>query len=181
MYQNDSEHSLKSSKQHSYESKHKKCPKCNTRHRKQAYPKTTELNVPRNPRCNVGCQSYKVDVRNELYSIQVWVLIKSRLWCVCHKSRESDTWWEVSEMILACNLQLPKIDPCNQGCLCMLSWEKPPMHASLFFLVPEETVNSVAHARCCSTAGRKCGFLAGRYVGCLEDFHNLWAEQLTAA
>jgi len=31
-----------------------------------------------------------------------------------------DTWWEVSEMILACNLQLPKIDPWNEGCLYML-------------------------------------------------------------
>ena len=42
----------------------------NARHEKRACPETTELNVPMNPRCNVGCQSYKVDVRNEFYNVQ---------------------------------------------------------------------------------------------------------------
>ena len=69
-YQNDSNRSLESSRQHSYKEKHKKCQKCNTRHGKQDYPKTIELNVPRNPRCDVGCESYKVDFRNELCSVQ---------------------------------------------------------------------------------------------------------------
>lgn len=46
--------------------------KCNTRHEKWAYLKTAELNVLMTPRCNVGFQSYKVDVRNELCN--VWFL-----------------------------------------------------------------------------------------------------------
>jgi len=71
MYQNNSKHSLKSRRQCSYEAKHKKRQKCNTRHGKWPYPKTTELNVPTTPRCDVGCQIYKVDVRNELYSVQL--------------------------------------------------------------------------------------------------------------
>ena len=77
MYQNDNKHSLKSGKQHSYEAKRKKRHKCNTRHEKRTYPKTTELNVPTTPRCNVGCQSYKVDVSNELYS--VWLRIFDKI------------------------------------------------------------------------------------------------------
>lgn len=55
MYQNDSKHLLKSIRKHSYEAKHKKDQKCNTRHGRQAYPKTTELNFSTTPRCNVGC------------------------------------------------------------------------------------------------------------------------------
>ena len=43
---NDSKRSNKSSKQYSYKQKPKKRQKCNTRHGKQAYPKTVELNVP---------------------------------------------------------------------------------------------------------------------------------------
>jgi len=69
MYQNDNKRSLKSSRQCSYEAKHKNRQKCNTRYRKWAYPKTTELNVTTTPICDVGCQSYKVDVRNEHCSI----------------------------------------------------------------------------------------------------------------
>ena len=65
MYQNDNKRSQKSRRQHSYKEKHKKRQKCNTRHGKWAYPITNESNVPKSPRCDVGCQSYKVDVRNE--------------------------------------------------------------------------------------------------------------------
>jgi len=72
MYQNDSMHSLKSSRKHSYEVKQKKRQKCNTRHGRWAYPKTTKLNVLMNPTYYVGRQSYKVDVRNELCS--VWLM-----------------------------------------------------------------------------------------------------------
>lgn len=68
-----------------------------------------------------------------------WVLMTSRFWRTCHKSRESDIWWEVFEMIFACNLQLKKLDPWNKGCLCTLTWGKQPMHASLFFSAPEGT------------------------------------------
>lgn len=71
MNQNNRKHSLKSSRQHSYKAKHKKCQKWNARYEKRAYPKTNELNVPTNPRCNVGCQSCKIDVRNELCIIQL--------------------------------------------------------------------------------------------------------------
>ena len=69
MYQNNNKRSLKSSKQHSYEVKHKKYQKCNPRHGKQTYPNTAEMNVPTTPRCNMGCQSRKVNVRNELCSV----------------------------------------------------------------------------------------------------------------
>jgi len=69
MYQNDNENSLKSSKQHSYEAKHKKCQKCNAGHENQAYLKINELNVPKNPRCNVGYYSHKVNAINEIYNI----------------------------------------------------------------------------------------------------------------
>ena len=68
-----------------------------------------------------------------------WVLIKSRLWLTCHKSRKIDTWWEVFEMILACDLQLLQVDPWIKGFLCMFPWEKQPMHANQFFSVPEGT------------------------------------------
>jgi len=70
MYQNDIKRSLKSSRQHSYEAKHKKHQKCNRRHEKQAHPKTDVLNVPMTPRCNMGCQSYKVTMRNKLCSVR---------------------------------------------------------------------------------------------------------------
>jgi len=69
---NDNRRSKKSSKQHPHKRIHKKRQKRSTRHGKQAYPKTTELNVPTAPRCDVGCQNYKVDVMNELYS--VWLM-----------------------------------------------------------------------------------------------------------
>jgi len=36
----------------------------------QTYPETTKMKVSKTPGCNLGCQSYKVDLRNELYSIQ---------------------------------------------------------------------------------------------------------------
>ena len=71
MYQNNSKHSLKSSRQHSYEAKHKKFQKCNIGHGKKAYPKNVELSMPTAPRCDVGCQSCKVDVRNDLCIIQL--------------------------------------------------------------------------------------------------------------
>jgi len=71
MCQKVRKHSLKSSRQNSYETKHKKHKKCNTRHGKRAYPKTTELNVLTSPRCDVECQHFKVDVRNELCTIQL--------------------------------------------------------------------------------------------------------------
>lgn len=70
MYQNNSKNSLKSSRHHSYEVKQKKHQKCNTRHGRQAYPKTIKRNVLTNPRCDVGCQSFKVDVRNEIYNVE---------------------------------------------------------------------------------------------------------------
>jgi len=70
LYQNDRKYSLTSRKKHSYEVKHKKRQKCNTRHGKRAYPKTVELNVLTAPRCNVGCQRCKVNVMNELYNVR---------------------------------------------------------------------------------------------------------------
>lgn len=69
MYQNDSKFSLKLSIQCSYEAKHKKGQKCNTRHERRAYYKTAELSEPTTPRCDVGWQRCKVDVRYELYSV----------------------------------------------------------------------------------------------------------------
>ena len=71
IYVNDNKHSKKSSKQYSHKRKHKKRQKCSTRHGKQAYPKTTELNAPTAPRCDVGCQRCKADVRNELCNVQM--------------------------------------------------------------------------------------------------------------
>ena len=68
-----------------------------------------------------------------------WVLITSRLWCASHKSRGSGIWWEVSELLLTCNLQLLNIDPWYKWCLRMFPWGKKPMHASHFCLVPEGT------------------------------------------
>ena len=76
MYQSDSKCSLKSSRQCSYEAKHKKRQKCNTRHGKQAYPKSLELNVPTTPRCDVVCQSCKVYVRNELCNVRFMSFVK---------------------------------------------------------------------------------------------------------
>ena len=71
MYQNNNKHSLKSRRKHSYDVKHKKRQKCNTSHGKWAYPKTVDLSVPTSPRCDVGCQRCKVDVRNELCGIKL--------------------------------------------------------------------------------------------------------------
>jgi len=42
-----------------------------------------------------------------------------------------------------------------------------------------EPINSVAHARSYSTAGRKCAFMVGIWAGCSEDLHNFWVEKLT--
>ena len=102
--------------------------------------KTWKVGLPQNNWANYVDSSYMRCGMSELqgwceeWDLSVWLmsLIKSRLWRACHKSRESDTWWEVSEMILACNLQLPKIDPWNKWCLCMLPWEKQPMNESMF-------------------------------------------------
>lgn len=69
---NNSKRSKKLSKQYSYKWKHKKRQKCNTRHGKWAYPKTAELKVATTPRRDVGYQSCKVDVRNELCN--VWLM-----------------------------------------------------------------------------------------------------------
>ena len=71
IYVNNNKRSNKSSKQYSYKQKHKKRHKCSTRHGKRAYPKTTELNVLTIPRCDVGCQSYKIDMRNELCNVRL--------------------------------------------------------------------------------------------------------------
>lgn len=49
MYQNDNKRSLKSSRQHSYEAKHKRHQKFNTSHGRQGYPKIAEVNVPMSP------------------------------------------------------------------------------------------------------------------------------------
>ena len=83
-------------------------------------------------------------------------------------------------MILACNLQLLKINHSNKEFLCMLLWEEKPMHANWFSQSQRETINSVAHERDCSTIGEKCAFLAWSQAGCVGDLRNFWAEQLTA-
>lgn len=44
-----------------------------------------------------------------------------------------------------------------------------------------ELVKPTAHARACSTAGRKCAFLEGSWADCPGDLRNLWAEQLIVA
>jgi len=44
-----------------------------------------------------------------------------------------------------------------------------------------ELVKASAYARGYSTAGRKCAFLDGIWVGFLGDLRNFWAEQLTTA
>jgi len=68
---NDGNRSNKSSKQYSYKRKHKKQQKCNIRHGKRDFPKTTEMSVLTAPRCDVEYQSCKVDVRNELCNIRL--------------------------------------------------------------------------------------------------------------
>ena len=73
IYVNDNKRSMKSSKQYSYKRKHKKRQKCSTRHGKRAYPKIAELNVLTALRCDVGCQSYKVDVRNEVCNVRLMI------------------------------------------------------------------------------------------------------------
>ena len=70
IYQNDRKRSLKSSKQCSHKAKHKKQQKRSARHEKQTYPEKTKLKVPKTLGCNVGSQSCKVDVRNDLCGIQ---------------------------------------------------------------------------------------------------------------
>jgi len=71
IYLNDNMHSKKSRKQPSHKQIHKKRLKCSTGHGKQAYPKTTELNVPTASRCDVGYQRYEVDVRNDLCNVRL--------------------------------------------------------------------------------------------------------------
>jgi len=71
IYANDIKRSKKSRKWYSHKQKHKKRQKCSTRNGNWAYPKTVELNVSTTPRCDVGCQSCKDDVRNELCSIRL--------------------------------------------------------------------------------------------------------------
>lgn len=68
---NNSRHSKKSRKQYSHKRKHEKRQKCSIRHGKRAYPKTAELNVQTAPRYDVGCQSCKVEVRNEICNIRL--------------------------------------------------------------------------------------------------------------
>ena len=66
MHANDSKHSQKSSKQHSHKPKHKKRHKRCKRQVKRTYPKIAEMDVSKTPGCVVGCQSSKIDVKNEL-------------------------------------------------------------------------------------------------------------------
>lgn len=71
IHQNGSKCSLKSSRHYSHKAKQTKQQNHNERHEKWASPKTIELSVSTNSRCNVGCQSCKFDVRNELCSIRL--------------------------------------------------------------------------------------------------------------
>lgn len=139
MYQNDSKFSLKSSTQHSYRAKHKRCQKCNVSVESGLTPK--QLIWVCRQLLDVIWDVRAARLMWGMGSVTsgLWVLITLRLWRACHKSRESDTWWEVSEMILACNLHLLKIDPWNKGFLCMLPWKKELMHASQFCSIPEGT------------------------------------------
>ena len=98
-YVNENQHSKKSRKQYSYKRKDKKRQKCSIRYGKRAYPKTAELNVSTAPRCDVGCQSYNVAVRNKICSV----------WMMSFDNIEVVTC--MPQMILACNLQLLNIDP----------------------------------------------------------------------
>jgi len=70
MHQNDSKCSLKPSRKHLHKEKYKKRLKRSKRHENQTYPENFELNVLKTPRCNVGCQSSKVDVRNGLCIVE---------------------------------------------------------------------------------------------------------------
>lgn len=69
IHQNDTKCSLKSSKQHLHKEKHKKRQKCSGSHEKKTYPKITKLKVPKAPGCDVGCQSCKINVRNEIFNV----------------------------------------------------------------------------------------------------------------
>lgn len=66
MHAHDIKRSQKSSRQHSHKSKHKKQHKCYKRQVKKTYPRIIELDVLKTPRCIVGCQRSKIDVKNEL-------------------------------------------------------------------------------------------------------------------
>lgn len=115
-----------------------------------------------------------------------WVLIKLKMSCACHKYRKSNTWWEVDEMILACNLQVLKIDPWNKGCFFMLPWEEQPMHENQFFLVPEGTGqlnytcnNLLSWEKKMSISGRELGWMLrripqfmGKAVDHCPELHN---------
>ena len=136
---NDNNHWTKTRKQYSCQRKHKKRHKCNTSHGKWVYPKTAELKCWQLLDVMWDVKAARLMWGMSSEASRSWFLITSKLWRVCHKSRESDTWWEVSELILACDFQLLKIDLWNKGCLCMLPWEKQPMHASLFCSVLKET------------------------------------------
>lgn len=70
MHANKSRNSWKSSRQYSHKPKHKKRQKCSARHVNQAYPETTELNMPMTLTCDVGCQKCKIDARNEICIVQ---------------------------------------------------------------------------------------------------------------
>jgi len=127
---NNNKRSLKSSKQYSHKWKHKKQQNCNRRHEKRVY--TKQLSWMFRQLLDVIWDVKAARLMWGIISVAfgLWVLITSRLWCACYKSRESDTSWEVYEMILACNLQLLEKYPWNKGCLCMFRWEKHPMHES---------------------------------------------------
>jgi len=69
IHQKHRKHSFKSSRQHSHKVKHKKQQKRSARHEKHTYPKTTKLKVSKTPGFNVGCQSCKIYVGNDLCNV----------------------------------------------------------------------------------------------------------------
>jgi len=71
MHVNESNYSLKSSRHHSHKAKHKKRQKRSVSHEQWTYPKKAELDVQTTPRCIMGCQSYNVNVRNELCNVRL--------------------------------------------------------------------------------------------------------------
>jgi len=139
MYQNDIKRSLKSSKQHSYKAKHK-----SARNETQDMESGLTQKQLRWMCWRLLDVMWDVRAAKLMWGMSFvvygsWVLIKSKMWHACHKSRKSNTLCEVFEMILACNLQLLKVDPWIKGYLCMLPWEKEPMHENQFCSVPEGT------------------------------------------
>jgi len=71
IYKKGRNYSLKSRRQHSQKAKQKNGQKRRARHENGAYPEIVELNVPMNPRCNVECHSYKIDVRDDIYNVHL--------------------------------------------------------------------------------------------------------------